>query len=110
MHREIARRAGICLRGDVDHWNGDGLDNRRRNLRAATPSQNQHNRRKRLGCSSRFKGVHWHKRHGKWAAKIRIDGRQLHLGYFPVERDAAAAYNLAANQEFGEFALTNEIV
>ena len=104
MHREIAAVVGIP---QVDHRDGDGLNNRRENLRPATSSQNSLNRRKRIRCSSRFKGVCWHEASDKWQAYIRADGRQLCLGLFEHEEDAARAYDRAARRFFGEFALTN---
>lgn len=93
---------------DVDHVSRDSLDNRRSNLRQATRSQNQMNKRPRYGTSSRFKGVSWHKARGKWAAEIRKDGKGVWLGRFAEEEDAARAYDAAAKKHFGEYALTNE--
>lgn len=87
----------------VDHFNSDGLDNRRENIRACTASQNMFNRRKQAG-SSQFKGVSWYKRHGKWVAKLRCHGKDYFLGYFTDEKEAALAYQAAAKELFGEFA------
>jgi hypothetical protein len=87
---------------EVDHENGNGLDNRRSNLRLATPAQNNGNQKPR-GGSSVFKGVCWHKQRGKWYARIS----HRSLGLFAVEEDAARAYDKAALQEFGEFARCN---
>jgi hypothetical protein len=92
----------------ADHINGDGLNNQRSNLRAAAPRQQQMNRRKQAArCSSRFKGVFWYKRSGRWQANIRLDGKQYHLGYFTDEVEAARAYDAAAAVMFGEFARLN---
>lgn len=89
----------------VDHANGNGLDNRRGNLRQATVSQNGANTLKRAGCQSRFKGV---ARSGKrWRAYITVAGRQRHLGSFVDETAAAQAYDAAARRAFGPFALLN---
>lgn len=93
----------------TDHKNGDGLDNRRENLRLATTHQNQQNKRKSAfkngkPTSSRYKGVSWRKRDGVWAAKIRDNGRSVWLGSFGSEKEAAAAYQNAALKLFGEFA------
>ena len=104
MHREIAL---AMIVDDVDHQDGDGLNNQRNNLRPATRQQNMRNGFKRAGCSSQFKGVCWAKREAKWVAKIRVNKRLLHLGYFIQEHLAAAAYSDAAKQFFGEFARTN---
>lgn len=94
----------------VDHINGNGLDNRRVNLRLATTVQNHWNMRKRLArCSSRFKGVYFDSRRMKWGAQIGVHGRHIMLGRFGSEVEAAVAYNAAAIEHFGEFALVNEI-
>lgn len=102
MHRLIAKGAVL------DHVNGNALDNRRRNLREATHSENMWNRRAHVrATSSRFKGVHFHKWSGLWHARISYEGKRLHLGEFRSESDAAAAYDRAALSLYGEFALTN---
>jgi hypothetical protein len=89
-----------------DHHNGNGLDNRRANLRPATREENSRNsRKKRSPTSSRFKGVRKHKR--RWYASIWVGGRGIHLGSFTDEREAAAAYDQAARYHFGEFACAN---
>ncbi len=106
MHRQILR----ALPGeDVDHANHTTLDNRRSNIRRCTPSQNQGNRCKSTGCSSRFKGVRWHKGAHKWCAQIKYRGVSRHLGLFTDELDAARAYNVAAVEMFGQFALLNDV-
>lgn len=92
----------------VDHKNGDGLNNLRRNLRPATRCQNQQGfQSKRAGTSSKYRGVHWHKSAQKWYAGIRVSGKQLFLGLFQSEADAARAYDNAARKYFGEFASPN---
>jgi hypothetical protein len=90
----------------VDHENGDGLDCRRVNLRACNASQNASNRRKSRG-TSRFKGVHWSKRHGCWRARIMVAGRDIPLGLFQDEEQAACAYDDAAREAFGSFGVYN---
>lgn len=93
---------------DTDHVNHDLLDNRRKNLRIATTSQNMANRLKdRDETSSIFKGVCWHKRIKKWQANIRFHDRLIHLGYFNSQEEAARAYDRAALKQFGEFARVN---
>lgn len=93
-----------------DHINGNKLDNRRENLRYATNSQNNANREKQAGLySSQYKGVFWNAQKGKWQSRLKIDGKQKHLGFFVNEKDAARAYNEAALKYFGEFAVLNEI-
>lgn len=90
----------------TDHINGDGLDNRRANLRPATASQNVSNKRK-TGGSSRYKGVSWDARNRRWAVRIDVARRQHYLGKFLDERLAAEAYDAAARKHFGEFAALN---
>lgn len=89
----------------VDHINGDTLDNRRSNLRVTNKKLNGANRRKTAGTSSRFKGVS--KRGGKFCARVKVDGKQKHLGCFESEENAARAYDHAACESFGGFAKTN---
>jgi hypothetical protein len=91
----------------VDHVSGDGLYNRRSNLRPATVAQNSQNRRPYPGGSSRFKGVCWNSKSGKWQAGIKINRRSCHLGLFVSEEDAARAYDKAAREVFGEYAYLN---
>lgn len=88
-----------------DHVDGNGLNNRRQNIRIATRGQNGANRRSAKGSSSRFVGVSFNKYHKKWTAKIRTRW----LGYFETEVEAAAAYNEAALHSHGEFARLNDL-
>lgn len=91
-----------------DHRNGDTLDNRRCNLRICSRRQNACNRKKRANpTSSRYKGVSWNKRRGKWHSRIFPNGMNLHLGYYDVEEEAAKAYDVAALHHYGEFARLN---
>ena len=92
---------------EVDHENGNGLDNQRHNLRMATRSQNMHNQGVRNDNTSGYKGVTWHKQHQKWMGRIRVDGRRLHLGLFDDVEEAARAYDSAAREHHGEFARLN---
>lgn len=105
MHRLLAGAEGL----QVDHIDGDGLNNRRSNLRVGTVSQNQANRRTAFGAS-RFKGVNREKRGKPWRAAIKVNGRKIHLGAFEDEAEAARAYDQAALEYFGEFACTNEML
>lgn len=95
---------------DVDHFNGDGLDNRRENLRKATATQNARNARKRKHGTSKYKGVCKDLSRGgrlTWRARIRVDLKLIHLGRFTVEEEAALAYDEAARRLHGEFACVN---
>jgi hypothetical protein len=91
----------------VDHINGDRTDYQKHNLRSATRSQNAANKRKRAGCSSKYKGVYWYSKSSKWKAQIEVNQHNKHLGYFIHEEDAAKAYDSAAIFYFGEFARLN---
>jgi HNH endonuclease len=88
----------------IDHIDGDTMNNRRSNLRIATPTQNQQNRQYGYGYSD-YKGVNLNM--GLWRAKITVNKKQVHLGYFATEEAAALAYDEAALNYFGEFAKTN---
>ena len=102
MHRLIL--GDICKGKEVDHINHNGLDNRRSNLRPCTHAENHYNQRKTRKTASGYKGVYWHKKAGKWAAQIMIDGRQRHLGLFVNEGNAVKARNQAAKKYHGAFA------
>jgi HNH endonuclease/AP2 domain len=93
---------------DVDHKNGDKLDNRKANLRLATRSQNNYNKGVQSNSSSGFKGVSWSKQRNKWRARIHVDKKEINLGFFEYQIDAAFAYNEAAIKYHGEFAKLNE--
>lgn len=109
LHREICK----LTFGDgfvVDHINHNGLDNQKSNLRICTHSENMRNSVKgEYGASSKFKGVHFVKDREKWCAKISINKKDINLGNFINEMDAAKAYNNASIKYFGEFAKLNII-
>lgn len=92
--------------GEIDHRNGVRHDNRWRNLRASTKSQNQANARRRTDNTSGVKGVTWNKTRKKWVAQIQIRGRRLSLGGFTTLEAAAEAYKKAAKEHHKEFART----
>ncbi len=109
MHREIL---GIVYDGSkrVDHRNRDALDNRSDNLRQCSGSQNAANVDKRRGDSaytSRYKGVSYDRRTGRWAARIAPHRGRVWLGRFGTEEEAARAYDRAAREIWGEFACLN---
>ena len=105
MHREVLSPPDDLF---VDHRNHNGLDNRRSNLRIATLAENGCNKRKTSSrCTSQFKGVCWWKLDSKWRAQGRLNGKQIIIGYFDNELDAAKAYDAWAIQAFGQFAALN---
>jgi hypothetical protein len=93
----------------VHHWDDNGLNNVRSNLRPCTHRQNFQDRDKPSHNTSGYKGVSWDKSHRKWAAYIKVNGHKKHLGLFVILEDAARAYNAAALLYFGEFARLNHI-
>lgn len=100
MHREVL---GFPVR-EVDHINRDKLDNRRANLRLVSRSENMFNTSKRLGTSSRFKGVCFSphlSRSTPWRAYVTLNGKQTSLGYFPSEQEAAKAVQTHKSQAKG---------
>jgi hypothetical protein len=90
----------------TDHINGDKSDNRRDNLRPVTTSQNAVNSKKRVGGSSKWKGVS--KVGNKWYAAIGFQGKVIKLGSYEEEGNAAMAYNEAALALFGSYARLND--
>ena len=110
MHRVILARMVGCdlLKTEhCDHINGNGLDNRRENLRICTNQENIRNQLPTRGGSSQYKGVCWDKSKGKWQSNITLDGRQRNLGRFTSEVEAAKAYDAAALKHWGRFAKPN---
>ncbi|WP_434439746.1 HNH endonuclease [Lentzea sp. E54] len=92
---------------EVDHIDGNGLNNRRSNLRLGTRAENRRNRQRQRPGPSGYVGVHWNARLGKWCAQIRIDGKRKHLGYFIDPAQAARVRDAAAIELHGEFAWLN---
>ena len=104
MHREILNTpSGL----ETDHENGNGLDNRRINLRVATRKQNLQNRKPSTAGSSQFKGVGWHNKRKKWRARISINCKDIHIGFFDNEIQAAKARDKKALEIQKEFAYLN---
>lgn len=106
MHREILKASKDL---EIDHINGNGLDNRRCNLRICNGTQNKGNIKMWENNTSGYKGVGYMKKLKKWRARIHFENKEFHLGLFETPQDAARAYNQAALKYFGEFALLNQI-
>lgn len=90
----------------VDHINGNKLDNRRENLRLATYSENNANRKSRNG-SSIYKGVSFDKSRNKWISSIQVNGKTQHIGRFDDEIECAKAYDKKCYEIYGEYAKLN---
>lgn len=108
MHRLIFVLRKIEIEGkEIDHINGDTLDNRFFNLRLVNSSQNKGNSSIRSDNKSGYKGVGWHKQNSKWRAYIGTDAKSL--GLYDTEEEAALAYNIAAIQKWGPYAKLNTL-
>jgi len=105
MHREIIDiPEGLY----IDHVNHNGLDNRKANLRPATPAQNAQNAKyPKINTSSKYRGVWYNKKKKRWRAVIGINNTRKVIGNFREEIDAARAYDEAAKKHYGEFAVLN---
>lgn len=107
MHRQILNMCDneiVC-----DHRDGNGLNNQRGNIRIATKSQNATNKaNRRNNFKSKYFGVQACA-HGGWQAKIRKDYKDIYLGFYKVQEEAALAYNKKAKEIHGEFAILNVV-
>lgn len=107
LHRLVLERVlgrQLSRQEYVDHIDGNGLNNRRGNLRLASAAQNQWNSAAKPNNTSGYKGVGFCKITKKWRARIRIGGKSLHLGLYDTPEDAHLAYCDAALKYHGEFA------
>jgi hypothetical protein len=103
VRRHLRMHTAITGFPMTDHRDGDGLNNRRSNLRDVTFVENNQNARKRADNTSGYKGVTWNNRLGKWHAAIRAHNVRHHLGYFDTPEAAHAAYANASARLHGEF-------
>lgn len=90
----------------IDHINGDKMDNRKENLRLCSGGENARNQPPTKG---KYKGVHFAKLHRKWCAQITKNYKCIHIGLFKCQHCAAKAYNNKATQLHREFAYLNEV-
>ncbi len=105
MHRQIMG----AVSEQIDHKDGDGLNNQKRNLRFCTNSQNLMNSRTRKDNSSGFKGVTYHRKNKKWRTQLHLDGKSISAGCHATKEQAAMAYNRKAAELFGDFARLNTL-
>ena len=106
MHRFLL---GVSGANDVDHINGDRLDNRRKNIRVCSRSQNNMNIPLRVSNSSGVTGVNWSKGHNAWEARIWYQKRSIHLGIFKDFYEAVKARKKAEAEYYKEFAYNPDL-
>jgi hypothetical protein len=108
-HRVIWVYHNCNLPKQLDHIDGNPMNNKIENLRPASMSENQRNAKVRANNKSGYKGVYFHKTRKSYVAQIRLHGKPVRLGVFANPIDAALAYNVAATELFGEFARLNKM-
>src|SRR5690606_5233426 len=91
----------------IDHIDGDGLNNQRRNLRVCSNSENLMNRGRNRNNTSGYKGVYWSKKDKSWVARLTVGGSVVWSGYYKDPIEAANAYDRKAREVCGEYAKTN---
>jgi len=105
-HKRISTLHGYILGGkNIDHIDGNGLNNQKNNLRFYKSGQNMMNQKPHQDTKNRFKGI---KRTScGWMARITLNKQEIYLGHYKTDEEAAKAYDVAAKELFGEFAKTN---
>lgn len=104
-NNKLMRMSQLIKGNGYDHKNRNPLDNRKENLRKATAQENAINRTKQKNNTSGFTGVFWHKQSNKWRARIKVNGKEIHIGSFVNKNDAIIARLKAEMKYFGiEFA------
>ena len=103
MHRYIMMATG---RSEIDHINGNSLDNRRENLRFCTRSMNMHNRGPQKNNKTGYKGVCFDKSRGKYIASISCNRKQYNLGRYKTAEEARDAYEKKQKEILAEISLS----
>lgn len=103
MHRQI-----LCAKKNqiIDHIDGNGFNNQRKNLRFCLPSDNSRNIHAKRGAQP-YHGIYWDKRYSKWDVRIKVNNKSIFIGSFKLAIDAALARDYAAVKYHGEFAFLN---
>lgn len=86
---------GVRPEHEIDHIDRNPMNNKIENLRAASPSENQHNQGMRRNNTSGYPGVYFNKQRNKYEANICLNGKQTFLGYYPTAIEACTAYMIA---------------
>ena len=107
MHREIMNVLNDSR--EIDHKDGNGLNNQRSNLRIATRSQNAMNIGTKSDNTSGYKGVSWRIDHKKWQVQIKVNGKTIHFGYYNNKVVVVKVYNEATIKYHKKFANINKI-
>lgn len=103
MHRDIAEApAGVY----VDHINGDGLDNRRENLRLCNNQQNNLNKKKNSNNTSGHKNIYWSKKERRWKVVVTLGGREIYGGYKKTMEEAVRSRDALVDKLCGDFSPT----
>lgn len=104
LHRVVFLMHHGYLPNMVDHIDGNPLNNRIENLRPATRSENNQNRKTNKNTVSGIKGVDWHKQVGKWRVQVRVAGKKKHFGLYAHKEIAETIAMMARHKHHGEFA------
>jgi hypothetical protein len=104
MHREIL---GARRPLEVDHIDGNGLNNQKTNLRLCSAAENRHNSPRNYNNSSGYKGVSFAAKRGKYVSQICVRGKQINLGRYSTAVEAARVRDIYAKKQYGEFAWLN---